>query len=200
MKSCYAYGIVLTLTLVNCCPLLAQTYSRQKEGKLVKFQYDGETITFGRYKSVSKGRQEMPVDFDSQKFTFAKWLSSEGEIAEVREASGKRIATVYLSGPNEGNIVTADGKTLLKKAKDDFNASYYAGDVETFSISVRPKSDEVTVNMLSGDAMPPGLTLALLNESQKHFRNRVSPWPFIGVAVMLAVARAVLAGSGESGQ
>jgi hypothetical protein len=191
----------LQLLIFTCAPLLSaaqtQTFTIIKQKAVIQLNSKSDTITFTEYKKTGRGVFERTVSVNDAVYRFIIRETKHLKVKEVVDASGNRIATQFLNGDNERNVLLSDGRQLVwqdvRKAGFDY---YLAGQVAIKSFHYQEdKTLKFVVQRMDSTLRSEVLRALAMEHWVKNTPGLYSKrgvGVMIGVATMMAVLRTAL--------
>jgi hypothetical protein len=104
------------LIIFTCTPLLStaqtQTFTISKQKAFTQLNSKSDTIIFTNYKKTGRRTSERTVSVNGVDYKFIVKDTRHVKLKEIADASGNKIATEFLNGDNQKNVLLADGRQL----------------------------------------------------------------------------------------
>jgi hypothetical protein len=175
-----------------------QTYTLAKQGKLLTFISKTDSIAFPAYKKVDRKTSESAVTINDASYKFIIKDTKHGRIQDILDASGNRLATVFLSGINENNVVFGDGTQLKWMRTGKTSWGYFIGDKEVVKsfYYFEDKNKKFVIQKYDSTIVSAVFPAISMEYGTKNSRNTPSSKRTVGtmfaVAGMLSVIRLLM--------
>jgi hypothetical protein len=189
------------LIVFTCAPLLStaqtQVFTIIKQKTFTQLNSKSDTIIFTDYKKTDRRTSERTVSLNGVDYKFIVKDTRHVKLKEIVDASGNKIASEFLNGDNQKNVLLADGRQLTwqhhRKAGFDY---YLAGEVAVKSFYYQEdKTNKFVVqrmdSTLSSEVLP-AIAMEHWIKNTPGVYSKRSVGVMLGVATMLAVMRTAL--------
>src|SRR5688572_4900073 len=102
-----------------------QPYTIVKQDRSIALKSKSDIIIFQEYRKVNRKEFERIVTINKVDYKFIIKDTKHGKVQDVVDASGQRMATVFLDGQNPNSIVFPDGKQLKWQRTGKTSWAYY---------------------------------------------------------------------------
>lgn len=170
-----------------------QTYAFAKHDKFITFVNESDSIAFPEYRKIDRKTQESIVTINKSVYKFLIRKTKHGRLQEIFDESGNRMATVFLDGVNENNIILADHTELKFKRTGKTNWAYFVGEKELIKsfYYFEGKTKKFVVQNYDSTVVSPVLAAITMEYGIVNSKNSATSKRTVGT--MFAIAGAMAA-------